>query len=398
MLHHYPMLTKNIYILYPAGYSGSYLNWAINISDKDLYSTTVKSPINTSTSDQFGGAGTSHNHVRVPTHQDVYHHLSWVAYNQPSDKKIYIINDHTPHVYSSIRYITQSDPTGVFVIIHNNSDPDTDAYGTINCITKWPTFGEARLQLLSADPREENFSWYESSRAYRNFIVKNLSTFFLHMDKPDYDALTNEVNKAANWYQVRNRLQPHEVNTSTYVTDFSLTNRIFDISCADIASNYFPQWLENFMHNSKVSDSYDCEYLANYQEHYINAQPNLKWIDAINEWESTGVLNDYLTSHCGIEAHVIARIFKNSNKHMLTREQQVDWLNFYIKAKDPSWPMINDEHEFYTLPKWIQDEIVYQHRYQLNIPSAPNKDILHLDWESLSTEEINQVYQSTKQK
>lgn len=394
------MLTKNIYILYPAGYSGSYLNWAITISDNDLYCETVKNPINTSTTSQFGGAGTSHNHVRVPTHQDVYYHLSWVAYNRPTDKKIYIINDHTnrEHVYKSIRYIMQSDPNGVFVIIHNNSDADVDAYGTINCITKWPTFCEARIQLVDADPREENFSWYESSKAYRNFIVKNYSSFFQHMKKPDYSALTHEVNKATNWYQARNKLQPHEVNELTYVADFSIDNRIFDISCHDIASGHFPQWLENFMKHSNVSNTYDCDYVTNYHDNYIKAQPNLKWFDSIREWEVTGKLDEYLTSHCGIEAQVILRIFKNANRHLLNAGQQSTWIESYTRIKDPSWPMILDEHDFYTLPKWIQDEILDQHNYKLNVAGAPNTDMLNLDWETLSTEEINQVYQSTKQK
>jgi len=343
------MLTKNIYILYPAGYSGSYLNWAIHISDNDLYNTTVKSPINTSTSAQFGGAGTSHKHVRVPTHQGILWHLSWVIYNRPTDKKIYIINEGTPTVYQSVRIIMQSDPTGVFVIVHNNSDVDVDAYGTINCVTKWPSYGDAKLQLLPTDPREEDFSFHESSKAYRNFIVKHHSAFFEHMEKPDYNELKNEIQRGVNWYQTRNRLQPHEVNESTYVTNFALDNRVFDISCA---------------------------------------------FESINKWEATGVLDSYLTSHCGIEAHVLTRIFKNSNIHV----QQSNWTEFYTKIKDPSWPMISDENNFYTLPKDIQDEIIHQHGYQLNVSSPANTDILHLNWQSLSLEEINQVYQSTKQK
>ena len=388
------MLTKNIYILYPAGYSGSYLNWAIHISDNDLYNTTVKSPVNTSTSDQFGGAGTSHKHVRVPTHQGILWHLSWVIYNRPTDKKIYIINEGTPNVYRSIRIIMQSDPTGVFVIVHNNSDVEVDAYGTINCITKWPSYGDAKLQLLPTDPRKEDFSFHESSRAYRNFIVKHHSDFFEHMGKPDYNELKNEIQRGVNWYQTRNRLQPHEVNESTYVTNFALDNRVFDISCADIASNYFPQWLENFMNNSGVSDAYNCDYVTNYQDNYINSQSNLQWFESINKWETTGVLDSYLTSHCGIEAHVVTRILKNSNIHI----QQSRWAEFYNKIKDPSWPMVSDENDFYTLPKDIQDEIIHQHGYRLNVTTAPDTDILHLDWQLLRLEEINQVYQSNKQK
>jgi hypothetical protein len=394
------MLTKNVYILYPAGYSGSYLNWAITVSDKDLEPNTVKNPVNKSNSTQFGGNGTSHNHIRIPTHQDVYHHMSWVIYNRPTDKKIYIINDHTQgqHVYISIKYIMQSDPTGVFVIIHNNSDVDVDAYGTINCITKWPTFCEAKLQSLDSDPREKMFSWFESSKDYRNFIVKNNSSFFSHMEKTNYSTLHKLVSTATNWYQTRNKFQPHEVNKLTYVSDFSLENRIFDISCHDVASDYFPQWLENFMNDSDVSDAYDCQYVTNYHDNYIKAQPNLKWFDSIKEWEDTGKLNSYLTSHCGIEAHVILRIFKNSNRPCISVKQQSRWIESYNSIKDPSWPAVADERDFYALPEWIQNEILTQHGYKLSVEEVPNSTILNLDWENASTEEINQVYQDTKQR
>lgn len=390
------MLTKNIYIIYPAGYSGSYLNWAINISDKDLHSTTVKSPINTSANLQFGGAGTSHYHVRIPTHQGLLSHLSWVIYNRPLEKKIYIINEGTRGVNICIRAIMQSDPTGVFVIIHNNSDPDVDAYGTINCITKWPTFGEASLQLSHTDPREENFSWHESSRAYRNFIVKNLDSFFTHMEKPDYHAIKNEVQKAQNWYLTRNKLQPHEVNESTYVSDFTLEKRLFDISCADIASLRFPHWLENFLNHSEVSNDYDCKYVTDYHSNYINAQNNLKWFESISQWEATGMLDDYLISHCGIEAHVISRIFKNA-KGNIERKKEFDWPTFYNQIKDPSWPANVDEQDFYTLPVWIQTEIIQQHGYQNNhnLTNQSTTNILNIDWQTISTEEINQIYQST---
>ena len=390
------MLTKNIYILYPAGYSGSYISWAINISDKDLYSSTVKNPVNESTSAQFGGQGTSHNHVRIPTHQGIYQHLSWVIYNRPTDKKIYVINDGSDSVYSSIVCLMRADPDGVFIIVHNNNDPDVDAYGTINCITKWPTYSAARLWRHTLV--NEKFSWTESTRTYRNFIVNNHSKFFLHMEKTNYNTLTHHTSHASEWYTIRNNLQPHEVNELTYVANFNLDNRIFDISCADVASNYFPQWLENFMNDSAVSDAYDCQHASNYHDNYINAQPNLKWFDSIKEWEDTGKLNSYLTSHCGIEAHVILRIFKNSNRPLVSVKQQSNWIESYNSIKDPSWPAVTHEHDFYALPEWIQNEILTQHGYKLNVAGVPNSTILNFDWENVSTEEINQVYQDTKQK
>jgi hypothetical protein len=321
------MITKNVYILYPAGYSGSYLNWSINISDNDLHNTTVKDPINISKSPQYGGSGTSHNHVRVPTHQDIFKHFAWTVLNRPVDKKIYIINVGKPLIDQSISYLMQSDPTGVIVVIHNNNDRDVDAYGTINCITKWHTYARLRARMFDLDSVTSHIDFFESSRGYRNFIVNQHARFFLHMNKIDYDSLSQELSKAADWYQIRNKFQPHEVNESGYVTDFSLDRRLFEISCADIASKYFPEWLEKFMHDSSVSDAYDCSHVTNYHDNYVNAQENLKWFDSIKSWEATGELNSYLTSHCGIEAHVILRMFENSNNHGLG----VDWENMSVE-------------------------------------------------------------------
>lgn len=311
------MLKKNVYILYPAGYSGSYINWAINVSDKDLSGSTVKNPINTSSSFKLGGAGTSHNHVRVPTHQDIFKHFVWMVLNRPVDKKVYVINSDTSLVGRSIAYLMQSDPDGVFVVVHNDNDRDVDAYGTINCITKWQTYGKLRAEMTGPDPQADNIDFFESSREYRNFIVKNSTTFFAHMQKLDHDRLALAVQRSNSWYQLRNKYQPHEVNESGYVTDFSIDNRIFELSCLDVASDQFPGWLEKFMQDSGVSDAYDCSYVSDFHNNYTKAQNNLKWFDSIQRWGTTGELNDYLTSHCGIEAHLILRMFENIDEESL---------------------------------------------------------------------------------
>lgn len=393
------MLEKNVYILYPPGYSGSYLNWAISISDKDLHSVTVKNPINTAESTRFGGPGTSHNHVRIPTHQDIFKHLAWVIHNRPIDKKVYIINTGTNSVSASIGCLMQSDPTGVIVVIHNNNDWDTDAYGTINCITKWQTFAQLRSRMLDMDSLTEHFDFFGSSRDYRNFIVKNHANFFMHMEKLNRNVLSETLNKLVDWYAIRNKFQPHEVNESTYVTDYCLNNRLFEISCLDIASKNFPAWIEQFMHDSNASNSYNCDYVREYHDNYINAQPNLEWFNSISSWEINGTLTDYLVSHCGVEAHVILKIFKASNKHMLSGNQQNNWINFYNKVREYNWPSTTqDEHEFYALPDWIQNEILNTHGYCLTVKENPNPVIFNLDWENMSTEEINQVYQESKQR
>ena len=390
------MLKKNVYILYPAGYGGSYINWAISISDADLCQSTIKTPVNQTSSKEFGASGTSHLHVRVPTHQDVHFHLAWIAYNRPTENKIYIINTTGPTMlYDTVRYIMQYDPTGVFISIHNNNDLIVDAYGTINCVTKWPTFCEARAVLLSLD-RKETFDWFGSGLAYRNFIVNNNATFFMHNTKLDLDRLQSTVNVAADWYKIRNKLQPHEINETGYVTDYSITQRVFELSTVDICSSNFPIWLENFMKDSDVSDQFNCDYVSQYHSPYMQSQPNLQWFDSFAHWEQTGELDQYLTSHSVIEAQIILAIFKNSHRYFINNQQRDSWISFYSRVGGKSWPMpIPSEHDFYTLPPKIQKEIIKK-GYVLNVLGPPNPEILHLDWENMNTPEINKIYQRSK--
>ena len=78
--------------MYPAGYSGNYVNWAINISDTTQYQFTTKNSVNQHDSNKYGSAGTSHLHHRIPTHQGVDQVISWIAHHRPNEKKIYVIN------------------------------------------------------------------------------------------------------------------------------------------------------------------------------------------------------------------------------------------------------------------------------------------------------------------
>jgi 16S rRNA G966 N2-methylase RsmD len=51
------------------------------------------------------------------------------------------------------------------------------------------------------------------------------------------------------------------------------------------------------------------------------------------------------------------------------------WMIFYKKIKDPSWPDCYNEHQFYSLPDWIKHEIVTQHSYG-NLLVFDNSDIV----------------------
>ena len=389
------MLQKNVYILYPAGYCGSYINWAINASDKDLGATTVKNPINNSDSVQFGGAGTSHLHVRIPTHQGIDHHVSWVLLNRPTNKRVYIINTDSREILYAIKIISQYDPDGVFISVHNNNCPTVDAFGNINCVTKWPTY----LEIVSTRlyPMHNDFDPYNCAKdqKFRNYVIHNNETFFRHNTIIDQTVLQGRLQLQEKWYEVRHRAQPHEVNDTMYLTNVSLSNRLFELSCQDICSDVFLPWFDNFMQASMISSEYNLDTVNKNHATYIGAQKNLQWFKSFEHWKTTGELDEYITSHSITEAYVILEILKSSNVVKLTQGQRDQWVNFYACCRGPDWPDAESEHDFFTLPDWIKKEIV-DFGYHFNLTVEPNPVILKLDWENMSTQDINNVYQQHK--
>lgn len=400
------MLTKNIYILYPAGYSGSYINWAINISDTDTAPFTILDPVNRADSDNYGGQGTSHLHKRIPTHQGLDAHLAWYIYNKPADKRVYIINSATDNnvldTYLTIRQIIQYDPDGVFINIHNNNDAITGAYGTINCITKWPIFIEGMLALkvsMGHQIPELNFDadTCKDDREFRNWVVKYGDLFFKQNRRLDRDKVLAHAQSISDWFSVRSSKNPEEVDASMYIHNISMDNRLFELSCKDIASDAFVDWFKDFMLVSTVSNSYTTEHVSAFHHNYVSAQKNLQWFTSIANWELTGQLDSYLTSHSGIEAQMILHIFKQSGRQVYydDKKRKINWLLFYNNVRgEASWPPVKDEVDFFRLPRAIQNELV-ESGYCLP-ETKPLLEIVDLEWEDLSLLEINEVFQKVK--
>jgi len=150
------------------------------------------------------------------------------------------------------------------------------------------------------------------------------------------------------------------------------------------------------MLQSQISDRYNSAHVATIHPSYCAAQTNLQWFDSIDNWKQTGQLDEYLLSHSVIQSQVIGLIFKHSGKMFLTKEQQDRWISFYFRCRGPSWPDSSlDEYDFFKFPAWLQDEIKTL-GYQFNIPGPPIQEIIDLDWENASLQQINDVYQKYK--
>lgn len=396
------MLTKNIYILYPAGYGGNYLSWAINASDEDLCKTTVQSPVNTNKSLKYGGVGTSHLHHRVPTHQTIHYHLPWMIYNKPAGYKTYILNTNDDSVAFTISSILAYDIDPVFIVIHDGNDSDIRNYGKINCITKWPVFFAAAAAThevnLTFDPYD-----YANSLEFRNLVATN-KTIMTHMgyvDDNQYQKIKTRYECDLRWYDSRNLVNPHEVNTDYYIKRERFPDScFFQINCIDIVSEKFPEMLDSILSKTKSSTRWDTSKIINSHKEYVMAQPNIQWFDSINKWRDTGALDQYLMSHSGIQGMVIMNILTELNiidKDLVAEQKQ--WQEFYQKIKGKNWPNCDNEQEFFSLPSEIQLEMINDFNY---IPK-PREDkklttckLQLANWKNLSTEKINSIYQSLR--
>ena len=401
------MLTKNIYIVFPAGYSGSFMNWAIHASDTDLCKQTVVSPINLADNSIYGGIGTSHLHHRTPTHQGIRQHLPWMIYNKPTLPKIFTINGDHSGVDEIVFSVLAYDIDPVFIFVHDNHDPDIRSYGQINCATKWPVFFSAQAATNGKKITFDPFNFSDDIN-FRNLSAEN-QVGFLNMyplDNIVLDQVKSYYTDYLNWLKIRNTYNPHEVNTNQYLFRESFPdNCIFQVSCLDIVSKDFPTILHNILTESQCLSSFDTQKIIPVHQDYIKAQKNLQWFESIRTWRLTGKLDDYLLSHSAIQGMVISQILHDCewvDKHPTTGNDPLGymkWQAFYYRIKDSSWPDCDHEQDFYLLPKKIQTEIIknfnYTPQFSTDVQRANCRKAL-ADWKNLSLDDINTIYQSYK--
>jgi hypothetical protein len=316
------MLTKNIYILFPPGYSGTYVQWAISKSEKDLSSSTVDDPVNRSTDNNYGGVGTAHYHTRIPTHQNLQQHLTWVIRNQPKEKRIYILNAHqTQSGESTIDKITWYDPDPVFIYIHDSDDMDRRKYGAINALTKWPIFFKAN-QVIQKRFNFDSFNCDNSLDA-RNLFYKQFDRIFPFTRDLDIAKIKYKMDWNYHWYKTRNFHNPHEVNSDYYLEPKLELPKIYSICLTDIVNPSFVTWLKEFFSSSESGD-YNIEHVENYHQTYIDAQPNLKLFSELINFRKTFTLTDYLRSHSLLQSYAMMELGSKINNKIPWKTMDID--------------------------------------------------------------------------
>ena len=402
------MIKKNVYIVYPAGYHGSYIKWAIEVSDIDRRKITVLDPLNRKSSTKLGGVGTSHGHARIPTHQSFDNHTAWVIRNRPVDKMVYIIGHSTKNQIDYCKYLVQlllQDPTGIIITINDGNDRVAQSYGRINSVTKWPTFMACVPPYINDETFgiHKNFNPFDcaNDRLFRNSMITtinaltiNVYDFSTPIGTLNFEYLDQEIAWWNWWYKVRNRYQPHEINEETYVAQIDYTDRLYQLNITDIPSDKFLSQLQDILSKTEISDNFNLDVVKKYHPDYISAQPNLQWFESFAHWDQTGELDNYLMSHSIIEAELLREIMRRCHVRFdITEEDHIRWRKFYRLHRGSNWPaMPQTETGFHQLPEWVKKEILVDFKYELKNPGMPDPIMVALDWQNMSLQDINQVY------
>lgn len=302
-------MNKNIFFLFPPGYSGNYLQWIINISEESKKEFTVKNPLLPN--------GTTHAFIRKPTHMGVFNLLTWMVKNRPATPQTYVIYsntgpswiDHPAHVAFRV---LKCYPDALVVNIHASND-DQVKIAALNSYTKWTTW---IYDLTSFESVIPTFDWEGGkngiiSIADRNWLFENWRKFFTINDQPfNWEELTYNVDGFRRWYNVRKKLEPAETDTQQYnnFETFPSAN-IFDISLAELYSpdffetTKFMQWVEE-----QNAGKFDWQHAKNYHQTYLDAQDNLQWFETIKRMREHQVVSPWLLKHTLGQAFVLEEL------------------------------------------------------------------------------------------
>lgn len=308
-------MKQNIYLLYPPGYSGSYISWCLHKSNTKTSEETINNPLNLSENEKFGGKGTSHLHQRIPTHLVIENLIGWLIKNKPSDKKIYLLNSISyQQTLNTIAVIQSFDDNPIIIQIATN-DFDYRHFGYIQSYSKWSVFYKFKILTENYYQYNINLSDDLPPIVIRNTLVKHFDLFEDIPNIIDFSAEDEIMNyhkrrrqREINWYNVRSKAHPHEVNDSQFFVNLDLfPKNFFVIKLEEIMSINFIDILESLILNLDI-DTYNFTYCKNFHKTYIDAQSNLQYLEDIKKFRNENELSNFLCGSPIVQAVVIKQI------------------------------------------------------------------------------------------
>jgi len=319
------MLKNNFYILCPPGYFGTYINWIILKSNKSTASTTVNNPINSVTSQAFGGSGTAHGHIKIPTHMMWTRVLAWRALNPQTVNRVFTVDasetvEDQVHNFLhprsvkiecasvSLSGLHQADRTPVFINLYSDTDLGY-RLGVIHQILKWPSSFKAGFLVTEAiNQYRKNFDPFNcNTREDRNFFVNHGDWLFRTNTKLSdqlVDRMTNTMNF---WASTRHELHPQEVHLEEFISEFNA--KISNINITEILSPDFLDILIDRLASSGVDLlDFDFEFCRDFHSQFVAAQTTARWFDDVQVVRETRTVPEFLDSHAVISAMLLKHL------------------------------------------------------------------------------------------
>jgi hypothetical protein len=298
------MFNQNVYIIYPAGYMGTYINWMLCASEKQTQAGTVLSPVT--------ATGTAHNHLKIPTHQSWAKTLTWIAYNRPTGKRVYSINaryDKNYHDTSeyAIQNIMRIDDNPVIINCHDSGNLDQQKFGALNMFTKWPTYISAR----GVWHKEYNPSDDTNIIRARNWLLDH----WLELNpgnrpiNPDIVMYNLDAHRA--WYQIRVQTAALELTPDQYLIPDKMPNALLDVALSSIVSPDFPNIMQQWVETLDLGD-WDFTRANEYHSTYVASQVNLKWFECIRAFRKDQTIDPWLLSNAMSQAFLLMEFSRDS--------------------------------------------------------------------------------------
>lgn len=306
------MLKKNIYITYPAGYMGTYINWLISVSDVDLSKTTTKSPLTSNKN--------AHEHIKYPTHLSLSKLLVWLIKNKPQHPLIYAINTRMDKDYHlttefAMQHIMRFDSDPVFINCHDNSEDDIIKYGAINMFRKWPTF----ISAIGVWHGDYNPALDDDIIHARNWLLENWKLLNPGNSPVNPDIIMYNLKGHRDWFNVRKQTAPLEITEEQYLIPSEMPSHLLEFNIKDILKNDFILVLEEKLKSIEVADL-DFSYAHEYHKTFIDSQSDYsRWFESIENLRNNRVVDEWFYSDAISQAFLLLEFDKDSYKDILDK-------------------------------------------------------------------------------
>lgn len=301
------MLNKNIFFLYTAGYCGNYLQWTVNVSERDTAPHTIKEPLLPDS--------TTHGFMRFPTHISIRRVQHWMILKKPSKPQTYIVNcyhDDSGLVNESenaVAEILLMCPDALIVNIHAGNAAEK-RYGALNTYTKWP-------HMFDASPGyPQDYYDFDHRGHEKPYTMRDRNWFYNHWKKRfpqtlplSYKSVQDRLNITNAWYDARHPVSPWEVDQDNYVVMRQIPKeQILDVRLAylmqpDFFDKTFVPWIED-----KKVGHFDWQHVLQYHDRYIAAQKNMAINDTINKMDQNKTVDAFCMQNALTQAMCLGQV------------------------------------------------------------------------------------------